>query len=298
MLPVFVKEGLDAPEPVTKLPGVARQSIESVVEVARAACGHGIKAVAVFPVTDPKLKDADGQEALNPDNLLCRAIQAIKAAVPEIGLIADVALDPYTSHGQDGLLKGGQVANDETLEVLAQQAVILAQAGSDIVAPSDMMDGRVGAIRAALDDKGYENTIILSYAAKYASALYGPFRDAVGSSSALSGASKTTYQMDPRNREEALVEVELDVKEGADAVMVKPALTYLDVIAAVRERFPVPVFAYQVSGEYAMVKAAGAAGVINADDVMVEQLLAIKRAGAGTILTYAALEVAKALKGS
>ncbi len=298
VLPVFVKDGIETPEPIETLPGVTRQSIDQVVETAREAHGLGIQAVAVFPVTDPKLKTEDGQEALKPDNLVCRTIQALKSQVPDIGVIADVALDPYTSHGHDGLIRDGDVANDETVETLAEQAVVLANTGADIVAPSDMMDGRVGAIRSALEAAGHPDTIILSYAAKYASALYGPFRDAVGSSTALSGASKRSYQMDPRNRDEALAEVSLDLGEGADAVMVKPALAYLDVIAAIRERFHVPVFAYQVSGEYTMVKAAGAAGVVDADDVMVEHLLAIKRAGAGTILTYAALDVAKALKGS
>jgi len=298
VLPVFVKDGEGAPEPIETLPGVSRQSIEQVIDTARQAYELGLQAMALFPVTDPKLKSEDGQEALNSDNLVCRTIRAVKAKVPEIGVIADVALDPYTSHGHDGLVRDSQVANDETVDVLAQQAVLLAKAGSDVVAPSDMMDGRVGAIRTALEGAGHTDTIILSYAAKYASSLYGPFRDAVGSASALKGGSKLTYQMDPRNREEALSEVSLDISEGADAVMIKPALAYLDVIAAVREQFPVPVFAYHVSGECAMVKAAGAAGVIDADAVMFEHLLSIKRAGAGAILSYAAIEIAQVLKGS
>ncbi len=297
ILPLFVKDGTGPPEPVPTLPGVSRYSIDGAVEVAAEAQTSGLPAVALFPVTDPALKTADGREACNPDNLICRAIRAIKSAVPDIGVIADVALDPYTDHGHDGLIVDGAVANDASVSVLVDQALVLADAGCDVIAPSDMMDGRIGAIRTALDAAQLTDVILLSYAAKYASSLYGPFRDAVGSTGALAGASKATYQMDPANSDEALREVALDIQEGADAVMVKPGLAYLDVIHRLRVEFSIPVFAYHVSGEYAMVKAGGAAGLFNADDVMAEHLIALKRAGASAILTYAALEVAKGLEG-
>lgn len=297
VLPLFVKEGDGPPEPVPSLPGVDRLSIRDVVATATHAKVLGIPAIALFPVTDPVLKTPDGKEAVNPENLLCRAIRAVKSAVPGVGVIADVALDPYTDHGHDGLVAGDEVVNDPTVSVLVDQALVLADAGCDVIAPSDMMDGRIGAIRAVLEKSGYHNTIILSYAAKYASALYGPFRDAVGSSGALGGASKSTYQMDPANVGEALREVALDIQEGADAVMVKPGLAYLDVIGAVQSAFTVPVFAYHVSGEYAMVKAGGAAGLFDDNHVMMEHLLAFKRAGATAVLTYAALDIAAVLKG-
>jgi len=295
--PLFVQEGTALVTPIEGLPGVSRLSIDKAVEAAREAVTLGIPAIALFPVTPAEKKTEDGREAFNAENLMCRAIRAIKAAVPEIGIIADVALDPYTTHGHDGVLgDDGDVANDATIEILCKQAVTLADAGCDIVAPSDMMDGRVGEIRAALDHAGYEQTVILSYAAKYASALYGPFRAAVGSATNLGKADKRTYQMNPANVTEAMREVALDLAEGADMVMVKPASLYLDIIAKVREVSDVPVLAYHVSGEYAMVKVAAAAGVIDERAVMLETLLAMKRAGADAILTYAARDVARWLK--
>ena len=297
ILPLFVQDGESSSEPISTLPDVSRHSIDRIVDIVGEAKAAEIPAVALFPVTDPSLKTPDGREGTNPDNLVCRTIRAIKDAVPEIGVIADVALDPYTDHGHDGVLIDGVVANDASLNVLVDQALILAEAGCDVVAPSDMMDGRVGAIRSALESASYTDVLILSYAAKYASALYGPFRDAVGSKGALAGASKSTYQMDPNNSGEALREVALDIQEGADAVMVKPGLSYLDVIGRVRRTFSVPVFAYHVSGEYAMVKAGGEAGLFDADDVMKEHLIALKRAGAVAILTYAALDIARSLSG-
>ncbi len=294
--PLFVQEGAGKVTPVAGLPGVERLSIDMIVDAAREAVELGIPAIALFPVTPTELKTEDGREAYNPENLMCRAIRALKKSVPEIGIIADVALDPYTTHGHDGVLgNSGDVANDATIAILCKQAAVLAQTGCDIVAPSDMMDGRVGAIRAALDGAGHENTLILAYAAKYASALYGPFRAAVGSKSNLGKADKRTYQMDGANRSEALREVALDVAEGADMVMVKPATFYLDIIREVANDVRVPVLAYHVSGEYAMVKAAAAAEMLDENAVMLENLLAIKRSGATAILTYAARDVARLL---
>ena len=297
ILPLFVRDGKSIREPIASLPGVDRQSIDVLIETVREAASLGICAVALFPVVDASLKSADGGEALNPDNLICRTIRQLKEAVPNIGIVADIALDPYTDHGHDGVLREGVVANDATVVKLVEQALTLVEAGCDILAPSEMMDGRIGAIRDVLEQTHHPDTLILSYAVKYASALYGPFRDAVGSSGALGGASKATYQMNPANTEEALREVALDLAEGADAVMVKPGLSYLDVIQRISERFPVPVFAYHVSGEFAMVKAAGQAGMLNADAVIDEHLLAMKRAGATAIITYAAMDAARRLKG-
>jgi porphobilinogen synthase len=269
--------------------------VDRLVDAVGAAAELGIPAVALFPLTPPERKSPGGEESWNPDNLMNRAIRAIKAAVPEIGVICDVALDPYTTHGHDGVMVGGEIANDPTLDALVRQALAEAEAGVDIVAPSDMMDGRVGRIRDALDAAGYERVGILAYAAKYASAFYGPFRDAIGSKGALVG-DKRTYQMDPANADEALREVALDLAEGADMVMVKPGMPYLDVVCRVKERFGVPTFAYQVSGEYAMIMAAAERGWIDGDNAMMEALLAFKRAGADAILTYAAPAAARRLK--
>jgi porphobilinogen synthase len=292
---LFVQEGKSERTAVASMPGVERLSIDLLVEEVKYAAKLNIPAIALFPVVDPKKKTLQAEEAYNPNNLMCRAIKAVKDAVPEIGIVGDVALDPYTSHGQDGLVKNGYVVNDETIEVLCRQAIVQAEAGCDVIAPSDMMDGRIGAIRAALDNEGFEQTQLLSYAAKYASGFYGPFRDAVGSKTNLGKGDKRTYQMDPANSDEALREVALDIAEGADMVMVKPGLPYLDIIQRVAEAFPIPVFAYQVSGEYAMVKAASANGWIDGEKVMMESLLAFKRAGARGILTYAAKEAAELL---
>ncbi len=293
--PVFVTEA-DRPEPVPSLPGVMRQTLESIVTAAREAADLGIPVMALFPYTPPEKRSERGEEALNPDNLVCRALRAIKRAVPDIGLLADVALDPYTSHGQDGLLdETGRIPNDETVGILVEQAKVQAAAGCDIIAPSDMMDGRVGAIRAGLDGAGFQDVQIMSYAAKYASAFYGPFRDAVGSRGVLRG-DKKTYQMDPANSDEALREVAMDIAEGADSVIVKPGMPYLDVLARVKAEFRIPTFAYQVSGEYAMLHAAAAQGAFDIDTVMMESLLAFKRAGADGILTYFAPRVARILR--
>jgi porphobilinogen synthase len=291
--PVFVLDGEGRREPVVSLPGVDRMSIDQLVHAAAEALALGIRAMALFPVTDPALKDERGTLALDPDNLACRAARALKSAHPSMGLIADVALDPYTRHGHDGIVVAGDVDNDETVPVLCEMAVVLARAGFDVVAPSDMMDGRVGAIRAALDGAGCSGTAILSYAAKYASAFYGPFREAVGSAAALGASDKRTYQMDPANSDEALREVALDLEQGADLVMVKPGMPYLDVIRRVKERFEVPTFAYQVSGEYAMLRAASERGWLDYERAMRESLLAFKRAGADAVLTYAAVDVAR-----
>ncbi|GAA0730815.1 porphobilinogen synthase [Sphingomonas japonica] len=292
--PMFVSEG-DAEEPIASLPGVSRWPIAGIVERAREARALGIPCVALFPNTPHGLRSDDGREALNPDNLMCRAIRAIKEAVPEVGVLTDVALDPYTSHGHDGLVDAaGYVLNDATSDMLVQQAVVQADAGADIVAPSDMMDGRVGAIREALEGAGHANVQIMAYAAKYASAFYGPFRDAVGSRGLLKG-DKKTYQMDPANAEEALREVALDLAEGADSVMVKPGLPYLDIVARVKAAFEVPVFAYQVSGEYAMIEAAAAAGAGDRDALVLETLMAFKRAGCSGVLTYHASHAARLL---
>lgn len=295
ILPTFVIEGEDTVEPVASMPGVNRLTIDRLVQHAREAASLGIPAIAVFPVTPPERKTDDGEEATNPDNLICRSLRAIRETGLDIGLIADVALDPYTSHGQDGVLRAGYVANDESLDVLARQAVVQAEAGSNVIAPSDMMDGRVGVIRTALDEAGHDDVAIMSYAAKYASAFYGPFRDAVGSSGNLGKGDKRTYQMDPANTDEALREVELDIAEGADMVMVKPGMPYLDIVQRVKSAFQVPTFAYQVSGEYSMLNAAAERGWLDRDAVMMESLLAFKRAGADGILTYFALDAARQL---
>ena len=295
ILPVFVLEGENRAEAVDSMPGVARLTVDRLIPLAERCLMAGLPALALFPVTPPAVKSEDGCEAWNESNLVCRAIRALKAAVPELGLIGDVALDPYTSHGQDGLMRDGLILNDETVAALARQAVCMAGAGCDVVAPSDMMDGRVGAIRASLDEAGRPETVILAYAAKYASAFYGPFRDAVGSAAALGKADKRTYQMDPANGAEALREVGLDIAEGADMVMVKPGLPYLDIVRGVKDAFGLPTIVYQVSGEYAMLKAAERAGWLDGGACMRECLLAFKRAGADAILTYAALDTAEAL---
>ena len=297
ILPVFVKEGQNEAEPVKSMPGVERLSIDRFVDLVRSAASAGIPAIAVFPVTPAEAKSENGDEALNTNNLMCRALRAVREAGIEIGLVADVALDPYTTHGQDGLVRDGYVTNDESLEILAKQAVVQAQAGCDIIAPSDMMDGRVAVIRETLDAAGYSHVQIMAYSAKYASAFYGPFRDAVGSAGNLGKGDKRTYQMDPANTDEAMREVSLDIAEGADMVMVKPGMPYLDIIQRVKERFAVPTFAYQVSGEYAMLSAAAQNGCLDRDKVILEALLSFKRAGADGILTYFALEAAALING-
>src|SRR5450631_1061389 len=275
--PVFLCEGENAREPIASMPGIERLSVDEAVRAAAEAAALGIPALALFPFTDPSLRNEQASEALNPENLVCRACRAIKGEVPDIGLITDVALDPYTSHGHDGILRGERIMNDETVFVLVEQALNQARAGADIIAPSDMMDGRVGAIRAGLDAENFEDVQILAYAAKYASAFYGPFRDAVGTSATLTG-DKRTYQMDPANSDEALREVAQDIEEGADMVMVKPGLPYLDILFRVKDTFGMPTFAYQVSGEYAMI-AAAEKGFIDGDKAMLESLVAFKRAG-------------------
>jgi len=296
--PLFVIDGHE-PEQIASMPGVQRWPVQNIVEQATLASELGIPAVALFPCIDGRLKTPEGQEALREDNLVCRTVIAVKQALADrIGVICDVALDPYTSHGHDGVLRDGDVDNDATIAILTRQACVLAQAGCDVLAPSDMMDGRVGAIRAALDAAGFADRAILSYAAKYASAFYGPFRDAVGSKAQLGQSGKQTYQMNPANALEALHEVAMDLQEGADMVMVKPAMPYLDIVRAVSERFEVPTFAYQVSGEYAMLEAASAQGWLDRRAVILEALLSIRRAGAQAILTYHALEVARWLRES
>ena len=293
--PLFITEGERAEEPIASLPGVSRWSVDLIVARAKEARALGIPCIALFPNTPIALRSERGEEALNPDNLMCRAIRAIKDAVPEVGILTDVALDPYTAHGHDGLVdEGGYVLNDDTSAVLVEQSLNQARAGADIIAPSDMMDGRVAAIRDALEGEGFANVQIMAYAAKYASAFYGPFRDAVGSRGLLKG-DKRTYQMDPANAEEALREVAMDLAEGADSVMVKPGLPYLDIVRRVKERFAVPVFAYQVSGEYAMIEAAVAAGAGDRDALVLETLMAFKRAGCSGVLTYHAAHAAKLL---
>ena len=292
--PLFLVDGERKRLPVSSMPGVERISIDEAVRDAERAAKLRIPCIALFPYTNPDLRDDTGSEALNPDNLVCRAIRAIKKEVPDIGVLCDVALDPYTSHGHDGLLHDGEIVNDETVEVLVKQALVEAEAGCDIIAPSDMMDGRVGAIRRGLDAAGRIDVLIMAYAAKYASAFYGPFRDAVGSSATLVG-DKRTYQMDPANADEALREVEMDLAEGADLVMVKPGMPYLDVLRLVKDAFAVPTFAYQVSGEYAMVMAAANNGWLDGEKAMMESLTAFKRAGADGILTYFAPRVAEKL---
>jgi porphobilinogen synthase len=292
--PMFVIDGDNARQPVESMPGIDRLSVDQAVQAAREARDLQIPAIALFPYTDPRVRDEDGSEAFNPENLVCQSVRAIKAAVPEIGIICDVALDPYTSHGHDGLMTGDAIDNDRSLEALVRQALVQAEAGCDIIAPSDMMDGRVGMIRAALEGAGLKDTQIMSYAAKYASAFYGPFRDAVGSSAALRG-DKRTYQMDAANAEEALREVELDIAEGADMVMVKPGMPYLDIVTRVKQAFGMPTFAYQVSGEYSMLMAAARNGWLDREKVMMESLISFKRAGADGVLTYFAPNAAKYL---
>jgi porphobilinogen synthase len=299
ILPVFVHEGENRVEPVASMPGVARLSLDRLIPMAEECVALGIPVLALFPVIDASLKTPDGREATNPDGLVPRVVRALKEKVPGLGILTDVALDPFTSHGQDGVLDDkGYILNDATVEILARQALVQAQAGVDIVAPSDMMDGRVGAIRQALEAQGLIHTRIMAYSAKYASAFYGPFRDAVGSAANLGKADKKTYQMDPANSDEALREVALDIAEGADMVMVKPGMPYLDIVRRVKDEFRVPTFAYQVSGEYAMIKAAAANGWLDHDAVMMESLLAFKRAGADGVLSYFALEAARLLKKS
>ena len=293
--PVFIGEGSGTVTDITSMPGVQRVSLDRLVAHVAPAARLGIPALALFPATPVEKKDADGTEATNPGNLMCRAAQLLKREFPDLGLVGDVALDPYTTHGHDGVLRDGYVANDESLAVLTRQARVLAEAGIDVIAPSDMMDGRVGAIREALDAAGLIHTRIMSYAAKYASAFYGPFREAVGSGGSLKG-DKKTYQMDPANGDEALREVEMDLLEGADMVMVKPGMPYLDILRRVHERFAVPTFAYQVSGEYAMIMAAVRNGWLDHHRAMLESLLAFKRAGAAGVLTYFAPEAARLLR--
>ena len=292
--PVFVLDGKGRREAVASMPDVERLSLDLLLPVAEECAQLGIPAIALFPVIDPALKSEDAREAYNSEGLVPRTVAALKTRLPELGVITDVALDPYTSHGQDGLIdRAGYVVNDETVQILARQAVAHAQAGADVVAPSDMMDGRIAAVRAALDEKGLIHTRILAYAAKYASSFYGPFRDAVGSAANLGGGSKHTYQMDPANGDEALWEVGLDLEEGADMVMVKPGMPYLDIVRRVKDAYHAPTFAYQVSGEYAMLKAAAQAGWLDERAVIMESLLAFKRAGADGILTYFALQAAR-----
>ncbi len=295
--PLFIAEGRGVEEPIATLPGVSRWSVDHIAARAREARDLGIPCIALFPNTPQHLRDATGREALNPDNLMCRAVKAIKDAAPEVGVLTDVALDPYTEHGHDGLVdEAGYVLNDETMELLVRQALVQAGAGADIIAPSDMMDGRVAAIRGALEGAGHRNVQIMAYAAKYASAFYGPFRDAVGSRGRLKG-DKRGYQMDNANAEEALREVAMDLAEGADTVMVKPGLPYLDIIHRVKARFEVPVFAYQVSGEYAMIEAAAAVGAGDRDALILETLMSFKRGGCTGVLTYHALDAARLLAG-
>ncbi len=294
--PVFVEEGQNVESQVPSMPEVSRYSLDLLIPKVKEAARLGIPAVALFPVVPEDLKTQDGKEAYNPNNLMCRAIQAIKQEVPEIGIIGDVALDPYTSHGQDGLVVDEKVINDETVEILCKQACMQAKAGVDMVAPSDMMDGRIAMIRDYLDMNDYKDTQILAYSAKYCSAFYGPFRDAVGSAGNLKGVGKETYQMNPANAKEALREIEMDINEGADVVMVKPGMPYLDIVRCAADNFNVPIFAYQVSGEYAMIKAASNNGWLDYDKVIIESLLAFKRAGATAILSYAAMDVARIIK--
>ena len=293
--PLFLIEGSKARVPVAAMPGVERLSVDEAVRDAARAVELGIPALAFFPYTEASLKDETGSEAYNEANLVCRACRAIKKEFPQLGLVTDVALDPYTSHGHDGLMRGETIVNDESVEALVKQALTQARAGADVMAPSDMMDGRVAAIRDALDDEGFLDVQIMAYAAKYASAFYGPFRDAIGSKAALKG-DKRTYQMDPANSDEALREVELDLEEGADMVMVKPGMPYLDIIRRVKDEFGAPTFAYQVSGEYAMLTAAAQNGWLDGDKAMMESLLAFKRAGADGVLTYFAPRAAEKLK--
>jgi porphobilinogen synthase len=293
--PMFVVDGQNTRTPVTSMPGVDRLTVDQAVRDAERAMKLDIPCIALFPYTEPSLRDENGSEALNPNNLVCQSVRAIKKEFPELGVLCDVALDPFTSHGHDGLIEDGKILNDETVAVLMRQALVQAEAGCDVIAPSDMMDGRVGAIREALDDAGFMDVQIMSYAAKYASAFYGPFRDAIGSAKTLTG-DKRTYQMDSANSDEALREVELDIAEGADMVMVKPGMPYLDIVRRVKDTFAMPTFVYQVSGEYAMIAAAANNGWIDGDRAMMESLLGFKRAGADGILTYFAPKAAERLK--
>jgi len=289
-----VIDGVQQRQPIASMPGIHRMSIDLAVEAAEQAVSLGISAVALFPVTPAEKKSADGMHAIDPDNLMCRATRALSERVgSSIGIVCDVALDPYTTHGQDGLLVDGNVANDETIEVLCQQAIVQARAGASIIAPSDMMDGRIGAIRRSLDGAGYQEVAIMSYAAKYASSFYGPFREAVGSASSLGGGDKKTYQMDPANGDEALREVASDLSEGADIVMVKPGMPYLDIIRRIRDTFSCPVAAYQVSGEYAMLRFASQSGAISERECVLESLMCFRRAGASSVLSYYAFQAAK-----
>ncbi|WP_426442721.1 porphobilinogen synthase [Bradyrhizobium genosp. P] len=293
--PMFVVDGSNTRTPVASMPGVERLTVDQIVRDAERAAKLNIPCIALFPFTEPSLRDDEGSEALNPDNLVCQAVRAIKQEFPEIGVLCDVALDPFTSHGHDGLIEGGRILNDETVAVLVKQALTQAEAGCDVIAPSDMMDGRVGAIRQALDDNGFIDVQIMSYAAKYASAFYGPFRDAIGSAKTLTG-DKRTYQMDSANSDEALREVELDIAEGADMVMVKPGMPYLDILRRVKDTFAMPTFVYQVSGEYAMIAGAAANGWIDGERAMMESLVGFKRAGADGILTYFAPQAAEKIR--
>ena len=296
ILPLFITEGKNLIENIKSIPSVQRYSVDTVLKKIEEVNNFNIPAIALFPYIEKKLKTFDGKEALNKNNLICRAIREIKKNFPEIGLICDVALDPYTTHGHDGILKKNYIANDETIDVLSQQAIIQAEAGADIIAPSDMMDGRIGVIRDRLDNEGFNKTIILSYAAKFASNFYGPFRDAVGSSKSLGKTDKKTYQMDYKNSDEAIREVAMDINEGADMIMIKPALPYLDVISKVKKIFNIPIFAYQVSGEFSMLKFAEQEKVIDYEKCLYESLIAIKRSGASAIFCYGALDIAKNLK--
>lgn len=292
--PIFIIEGDRKREQIVSMPGVDRLSIDLAVDAAQKAFELGIPVIALFPNTPSDKRTEDGREALNPENLVCRAVRAIKAQVPGIGILCDVALDPYTSHGHDGLLAGDRIANDETVDILVKQSLMQVEAGCDIIAPSDMMDGRIGAIRAGLETAGHTDALIMAYSAKYASAFYGPFRDAVGSGGLLKG-DKRTYQMDPHNASEALREIKLDLEEGADMVMVKPGMPYLDIVRACRDSFDIPTFAYQVSGEYAMLSAAFEKKYLDKDKAIIESLIGFKRAGANGILTYFALDAASLL---
>jgi porphobilinogen synthase len=294
--PLFVTEGSNIKEEITSMPGVFRNSIDELIKEAELATKLGIPAIAIFPQIDSALKNSKGSEAVNENNLVCRSIRAIKKEFPELGIITDVALDPFTDHGHDGLLINDEINNDETLKILAQQSLVQANAGCDIIAPSDMMDGRIGFIRSALDEANFKNTQILSYAAKYASGFYGPFRDAISSSGNLGGASKLTYQMDPANSSEALREVELDIAEGADMVLIKPGMPYLDIVKIIKDTFQIPTFVYQVSGEYSMLMSAINNKWLDSDKVILESLISFKRAGANGILTYFAKHVAEKLK--
>lgn len=297
IFPIFVRDK-SAPREIDAMPGIFRYTLDELIPFCQSVDKAGIRAVALFPYTTASLKCDEGREALNPNNLMCQATRLLKEAIPHLGVIVDVALDPYTSHGHDGVLRKGQVANDETLDILKEMALVLARAGVDVVAPSDMMDGRIGVIRKALDQEGFQDVGILAYSAKYASAFYGPFREALGSQSSLGKADKKSYQMDPANAREALREGAQDLLEGADMLMVKPGLPYLDIIYRLKEAFPLPIFAYQVSGEYSILKAAAEKGWIDYEKTLMETLISLKRAGASAILTYAALEAAEMLNPS